>query len=387
MLATITTPRIMLIGGGAVGEIADVMNKLGCCKPLLVTDPFMRDSGKVAHVTDVLKSADINWSMFADTVPEPTDDVIIAGAEIINSGDFDCVIALGGGSPIDTAKAMTVLASGGGQIQDYKVPHQVNEPGLPVIAIPTTAGTGSEVTKVTVITDKSNDEKMLIMGLGCLPSAAIVDYELTFSVPYRTTADTGIDSLTHAIEAYVSARHNPFTDTLALSAMGLIARNIRSACGEPDNTAARESMMLAATQAGMAFSNASVCLVHGMSRPIGAFFHVAHGLSNAMLLPTITAFSAGAAMGRYADCARAMGLADQSTDTEIAVNNLLAELHQLNKDLKVPSPKDYGIDEEKYFSLLTTMGEQALASGSPSNNPRVPTVREMAALYEEAWAS
>ncbi|MBV1932938.1 MAG: iron-containing alcohol dehydrogenase, partial [Porticoccaceae bacterium] len=364
MLATITTPRIMLIGGGAVAEVADVMAKLGCSKPLLVTDPFMRDSGKTAHVTDVLDGAGIAWGLFADTVPEPTDDVVLTGVDILNNGDFDCVIALGGGSPIDTAKAMTILARGGGTIQDYKVPHQANEPGLPIIAIPTTAGTGSEVTKVTVITNKSSDEKMLIMGLGCLPAAAIVDYELTYSVPYRTTADTGIDSLTHAIEAYVSVKHNPYTDTLALSAMGLIARNIRSACREPGNTAARQAMMLAATQAGMAFSNASVCLVHGMSRPIGAFFHVAHGLSNAMLLPTVTAFSTSAAMPRYADCARAMGLAERDTDTETAIQSLLKELRQLNKDLDVPSPKDYGIDKEKYFSLLTTMSEQALASGS-----------------------
>lgn len=387
MLATITTPRIMLIGGGAVAEIADVMAKLACSKPLLVSDPYMRDSGKTAHVTNVLDTANIAWQLFADTVPEPTDDVVIRGAEIISQGDFDCVIALGGGSPIDTAKAMTLLAHGGGSIRDYKVPHQANESGLPIIAIPTTAGTGSEVTKVTVITDKASDEKMLIMGLGCLPAAAIVDYELTYSVPYRTTADTGIDSLTHAIEAYVSVKHNPYTDTLALSAMGLIARNIRSACNEPSNKAAREAMMLAATQAGMAFSNASVCLVHGMSRPIGAFFHVAHGLSNAMLLPLVTAFSAEAAMERYAECAHAMGLVKPGSDTTVAVKRLLAELRQLNIDLKVPSPKEYGIDKEKYFSLLNTMAEQALASGSPNNNPRIPTVEEMAALYAQAWES
>ncbi len=244
MLATITTPRIMLLGGGAVCELAEVIAKLGCCKPLLVTDPFMRDSGKATHITDMLDRANISWSLFADTVPEPTDDVVIAGANIIEKGNFDCVIALGGGSPIDTAKAMTLLAHGGGTIRDYKVPFQANQPGLPVIAIPTTAGTGSEVTKVTVITDKASDEKMLIMGLGCLPAAAIVDYELTYTVPYRTSADTGLDSLTHAIEAYVSAKHNPYTDTLALSAMGLIARNIRKACDEPDNSRAREAMML-----------------------------------------------------------------------------------------------------------------------------------------------
>lgn len=385
MLATITTPPILLIGGGAITELADVLGKLGCAKPLIVTDPFMRDSGKLSAITDVLNSTDISWQVFADTVPEPTDDVVVTGAGMIRAGNFDCLIALGGGSPIDTAKAMSLLAHGGGTVRDYKVPNQPNEPGLPVIAIPTTAGTGSEVTKVTVITDQSNDEKMLIMGLGCLPAAAIVDYQLTYSVPYRTTADTGLDSLTHAIEAYVSARHNPYTDTLALSSMGLIARNIRTACAEPENSAAREAMMLAATQGGMAFSNASVCLVHGMSRPIGAFFHVAHGLSNAMLLPTITEFSAPAAMERYADCARAMGLADSSTSTESAVANLIAELRQLNTDLQVPSPRSYGIDEDKYFSLLPTMAEQALASGSPNNNPRVPKAAEIIQLYREAW--
>ncbi len=385
MLATITTPSIMLIGGGAITELAQVLAKLDCAKPLIVTDPFMRDSGKLSAITDVLASASINWQVFADTVPEPTDDVVVTGADIIRAGDFDSLIALGGGSPIDTAKAMSLLAHGGGTVRDYKVPNQPNERGLPVIAIPTTAGTGSEVTKVTVITDKSNDEKMLIMGLGCLPAAAIVDYELTYSVPQRTTADTGLDSLTHAIEAYVSVRHNPFTDTLALSAMRLIAKNIRVACNEPGNSGAREAMMLAATQGGMAFSNASVCLVHGMSRPIGAFFHVAHGLSNAMLLPTVTAFSAPAAMDRYADCARAMDLANQDTAADAAVASLITELRQLNTDLQVPSPRSYGIEKDKYFSLLSIMAEQALASGSPNNNPRVPSAEDITQLYREAW--
>ena len=158
-------------------------------------------------------------------------------------------------------------------------------PGLPLVAIPTTAGTGSEVTRFTVITDTESDEKMLIAGLACCPLAAIVDYELTLTMPLRLTADTGLDSLTHAIEAYVSRRASPYTDGLAKNAMGLIARHIRTACAEPGNRAAREAMMLGATTAGMAFSNSSVALVHGMSRPIGAFFHVPHGLSNAMLLP------------------------------------------------------------------------------------------------------
>ena len=205
-------------------------------------------------------------------------------------------------------------------------------------------------------------------------------------MPWRLTADTGIDTLTHAIEAYVSKKRNPFTDSIAKSCMALVSRHLRTACNQPDNAPAREAMMLAATQGGMAFSNASVCLVHGMSRPIGAHFHVPHGLSNAMLLPAVTAFSAPEAMTRYADCARAMGTADELDTHVVAVEKLIGELSSLNHDLKVPSPKAYGIGDNKYFSLLETMADQALESGSPANNPRVPSVEEIIAIYEEIWA-
>src|SRR5690606_37214444 len=177
------------------------------------------------------------------------------------AGDFDCVVALGGGSSRDTAKAVAVLAEHGGIMRDYKVPRQVDS-GLPIIAIPTTAGTGSEATRVAVITDTETHEKMLCMGLGLMPVAALVDFELTMTMPYRLTADTGIDSLCHALEAYVSRRANPFTDSIALTAMLAIYQNIRTACAEPDNRAAREAMMLAATQGGIAFANASVTLIH-----------------------------------------------------------------------------------------------------------------------------
>src|ERR1700686_4468404 len=226
---------------------------------------------------------------------------------------------------------------------------------------------------------------MLIMGLACCPAAAIIDYELTFSMPWRLTADTGIDSLTHAIEAYVSRKASPFTDGVARSAMALIAKHIRSACREPDNAAAREAMMLGATQAGMAFSNASVCLVHGMSRPIGAFFHVPHGLSNAMLLPEITAFSAPSALTRYGDCARAMGVAEEGEGSQSAVARLLDELRALNADLHVPSPRDYGIARARYDELLPVMASQAIASGSPANNPRVPSQDEIIELYRRVY--
>jgi alcohol dehydrogenase class IV len=204
-------------------------------------------------------------------------------------------------------------------------------------------------------------------------------------MPLRLTADTGLDSLTHAIEAYVSRRANPFTDGLAKNAMGLIASHIRTACAEPGSRAAREAMMLGATTAGMAFSNASVCLVHGMSRPIGAFFHVPHGLSNAMLLPEIIAFSAPAALERYADCSRAMGVAEEGEGSQAAVARLLDELRQLNSELQVPSPRAWGIAAERYEALLPVMAAQALASGSPGNNPRVPTSDEIIDLYRRVY--
>src|SRR5215472_1540844 len=386
MVATVTMPRLLHIGASAVAEVATVLSRLGVKSTLIVTDGFMVSSGTLAKVTDRLDRAGLAWQVFSDTVPDPTDTVVEAGVVALKAGAYDCLVALGGGSPIDTAKAISVLAANGGKMRDYKVPNEIPKTGLPLIAIPTTAGTGSEVTRFTVITDTERDEKMLIMGLACCPAAAIVDYELTFSMPWRLTADTGIDSLTHAIEAYVSKRASPFTDGVAKSAMALIAKHIRTACHEPRNAQAREAMMLGATQAGMAFSNSSVCLVHGMSRPIGAFFHVPHKLSNAMLLPEITAFSAPAALERYADCARAMSVAAEGEGNQSAVARLLDELRALNADLKVPSPRDYGIDRNRYEELLPTMASQALASGSPGNNPRVPTRDEIIELYKRVYA-
>jgi alcohol dehydrogenase class IV len=226
---------------------------------------------------------------------------------------------------------------------------------------------------------------MLIAGASLLPTAAIVDFELTLSMPRRLTADTGTDSLTHAIEAYVSRKANPFTDALALAAMKTIWEVLPVAYRSPEDRSAREAMMQAATMAGIAFSNSSVALVHGMSRPIGAHFHVPHGLSNAMLLPAVTEFSASAAPERYAACARALGVARQHDSASEAVEKLVAALFQRNAELDVPSPAKFGISEAAYADLIPTMAQQALASGSPANNPRVPTVDEICALYRRIF--
>src|SRR5215471_2918532 len=385
MAALITMPRLMSVGGGALAELPALMARLGLSRPLIVTDPYSARCGILDRATALLDKAQLPWTVFSDTVSDPTTDVIEIGVAILRDGAFDGLVAIGGGSSIDTAKGMSVLFANGGQMRDWKVPADIPQLGPPIVAVPTTAGTGSEVTRFTVVTDTQTDEKMLIAGLACCPVAAIVDYELTLSMPYRLTADTGIDSLTHAIEAYVSRRASPYTDGLARNAMGLIARHIRAACVEPGNRAAREAMMLGATTAGMAFSNASVALVHGMSRPIGAFFHVPHGLSNAMLLPEITAFSVPAALERYADCARAIGVAEEDEGSQAAVARLLDELRKLNQDLRVPTPREWGIDAARYEALLPVMASQALGSGSPANNPRIPTSDEIIELYRRVY--
>jgi alcohol dehydrogenase class IV len=385
MTASIVSPRLMLVGGSAVAQVADVLAKFALKRPLVVTDPFMVSSGMVERLLSPLEEKGVAAQVFSETVSDPTDTVVEAGVAVLKESGADCLIGFGGGSPMDTAKAMAILAAGGGMMRDWKVPAAADMAALPIIAIPTTAGTGSEVTRFTVVTDTERNEKMLVAGLAALPVAAIVDHTLTHSVPPRTTADTGIDSLTHALEAYVSKRANAYSDTMALRAMGLIARNVRTAYAEPRNEAAREAMMLGATLAGLAFSNASVALVHGMSRPIGAHFHVAHGLSNAMLLPAVTRFSLGSALSRYAEAARAMGIARSEEGDQAAASRLVEELGALNRDLAVPSPRAYGLDERKWNDMLPMMAAQALASGSPANNPRVPSDAEIVTLYREAW--
>jgi alcohol dehydrogenase class IV len=383
-VANINLPRILRVGAGASAELVNTLAELGLSRPLLVSDPFIRECGYCERLQRPLETAGIAYGLFSDCVPDPTTDSVYAVLDLLQMGDFDCVVALGGGSSLDTAKAVAVLAKHGGIMRDYKVPHQVDS-GLPVIAIPTTAGTGSEATRVAVITDTDTQEKMLCMGLGLMPVAALVDFELTLTMPYRLTADTGIDSLCHALEAYVSRKANPFTDSIALTAMRTIYQNIRTACAEPDNRAAREAMMLAATQGGIAFANASVTLIHGMSRPIGALYHVPHGLSNAMLLPEVTAWSVGHAPARYADCARYMGISAASDSNATACDKLVAALRGLAADLEVPGPRDYGIAESDWFASLELMAGQALDSGSPANNPRIPEAGDIVTLYERIW--
>jgi alcohol dehydrogenase class IV len=382
----IMMPRDMRVGGGAISQIGDIAQNLGSTRPLVVTDAFLVKTGLAERVLTTLRETGLQPRLFADTVADPTSDSLDAGLEAIKDGDCDAVIGLGGGSPMDTAKALALLAVQGGEMVSYKAPMTNTGPALPIIAVPTTAGSGSEATQFTIITDSRTDEKMLCSGPAFLPVAAVIDYELTLSAPARLTADTGIDALTHAVEAYVSKKANSFSDALCLTAISTIGTNIRRTFADGQDTTGREAMMLAATQAGIAFSNSSVALIHGMSRPLGSHFHIAHGLSNAMLFPTVTEFSVPRATARYADCARAFGAADAETSDAEAAAAFVAAIRELCGDLQVPTPQAYGVDEQRFRELVPVMAEQALASGSPLNNPRVPTADEIAELFHQIYS-
>ncbi|MCW2644568.1 MAG: alcohol dehydrogenase [Pseudonocardiales bacterium] len=382
MVSTFAHPRQMRIGGGARFELAGVIADLGASRPLLVTDNFLESNGSASELLDLMARAGLHPAIWSGTIPDPTTESLGAGLKAVAEHRADLVIGFGGGSPMDTAKAIALLAVRGGSMREYKAPIRNEGPALPIVAIPTTAGSGSEATQFTIITDSASDEKMLCTGPAFLPVAAVIDFELTVSMPPRLTADTGLDALTHAVEAYVSRKANRFSDGLCLTAITSIGQNLRRAYADGADYHAREAMMLASTQAGIAFSNSSVALVHGMSRPIGAHFHVAHGLSNAMLFPLVTRFSISAAESRYADCARALGCATAADDDAHAAQNLAAELETLCRDLSVPTPQAFGIDEQQWKIKIPTMVEQAIASGSPANNPRVPSPADVAAIYK-----
>lgn len=378
-------PNTLAIGGGVTQQIPQWLSSRNLTLVLLITDSTMMALGYGKKIQSMLQASALECDVFDETVPEPTAESIQKGVKAIKLKAYDAIIALGGGSVIDSAKAIAVMSTHPGTIRDVAFPTMNDEPSIPIIAVPTTAGTGSEVTRFTIITDETTDEKLLCVGNAFVPTAAFIDYELSLSVPPRSTADTGIDAITHAIEAYVSQKANLYSDSQALAAMRLLGPNITTAYHSGNDHQARAAMMLGSTLAGIAFSSASVALVHGMSRPIGAFFHVPHGLSNAMLLPSITAFSLPHALNRYAECAVALGYADSKDTAAVAANKLVDRLIELNAELQVPTLSDFGIDQTRYMAAIPIMAQQALASGSPQNNPYVPTKAEIESLYVNLW--
>jgi alcohol dehydrogenase class IV len=386
MATSFNIPTSVIVSGGASAELLPQLRRLGASCVLIVTDAFMVQTGVVARLIAPLQEAGIEIAVFDGVQPDPTVQNVRDGLALFRSSGAEAVVAIGGGSPLDAGKAISILTTNPEPLADYMGYHKIPKAGAPLIAIPTTAGTGSEVTKVAVITDTERDVKMMILDQHLLPVVALVDYELTLTMPAPLTAHVGVDTLTHGIEAYVSRKASEMTDPIALSCIRLAATHLVPAWEDPNNHAAREGMMLSATQGGMAFANSSVCLVHGMSRPLGLLFHIPHGLSNAMLLPAVTRFSLAGAEARYASVARTMGLCAGDACNTTAATSLVHGLEKLNAHLEVPRIRDFrGATLDVFEASLEKMASDALASGSPANNPVVPTASEIVQLYREAW--
>lgn len=372
----IMLPKRTVVGKGALAQAG--LSQYGE-KPLVVTGKYTAKSPAAA---ELLRYAP-NAVVFDGITGEPTDDMTEAAVQAYRENGCDYVIGIGGGSALDSAKAAAVLAALGGDICGY-LGQEISGKLPPLVLIPTTAGTGSEATRFTVITDTKRGIKMLLKGDVLLPDLAVLDYSFTQSSPQSVTAATGMDALTHAIESYTSKKANPVTDVFALSALKRIFANLPTAYREPDNERAREELSLAAYEAGVCISNASVTLVHGMSRPIGALFHVPHGISNAMLDVKCLSFALSGAYDRFAQAARAIGASSSADDRE-AAESFITALEELCRQVEIPTLAQYGVDRERFFASMDKMADDALASGSPANTLREVTKADVLAIYKSLW--
>lgn len=384
-VAEFRMPKSVLYGRNSFEKLGDQSRKLGK-RAFIVSDTIMEKLGYVERCVDHLNAKGITVITYNEVNTEPTNLHVLEALSICKEGKCDFIIGIGGGSCIDVAKAVAVLYTNGGEIEDYvQKDIEIEYNPLPLIAIPTTSGTGSEVTSVAVITNKKTDVKMMIKHPSFIPHVAIIDPIFTSSVPPHITAATGVDALCHAIEAYISKVSQPLTDVLALSAIESIMKYLRIAYEDGDNMEAREAMMIASLQAGIAFSNASVTLVHGMSRPVGALFHVPHGISNAILLPAVLEFTKMSAIKRLAEVGRSLNKDLYSHSNEEVANYTIAEIKKLCFDLRIPNLREYGIDEVEFENAISKMAKDAIESGSPSNNPRVPSCDEIKELYRKCF--
>ncbi|EEK89552.1 Iron-containing alcohol dehydrogenase [Bacillus cereus m1550] len=378
-------PKSVLYGRNSLEKLGEQSKKLGK-RAFIVTDTIMEKLGYVEKCMQQLNKKGITVSTYNKVDAEPTNIHVLEALSLCKEEKCDFIIGIGGGSCIDAAKAVAVLYTNGGEVEDYvQKDIEIENNPLPLIAIPTTSGTGSEVTSVAVITNKKTDVKMMMKHPSFIPKVAIIDPVLTSSLSPQITAATGIDALCHAIEAYISKVSQPLTDVLALSAIESIMKYLRIAYEDGRNMEAREAMMIASLQAGIAFSNASVTLVHGMSRPVGALFHVPHGISNAILLPTVLEFTKTSAMKRLAKIGRSLNKDLYSNSDEEVADYTLGEIKKLCFDLRIPNLKEYGIDEIEFENAISKMASDAIESGSPANNPRVPSYDEIKELYRECF--
>lgn len=374
------TPGKILTGEGALDLAGDILKSFGK-KALLVTDEMMVRLGNVGHVTALLNRLSIDYVIDAEINSEPSDNMIMSGAEQYIKEGCDCLIAVGGGSPMDSMKAIATCAVSGRHINSF-LGESIDFPLPPMCAIPTTAGTGSEATQFTIINNTQDQIKMLLKGPALMADLAVVDPDFTLTAPPSVTSSTGLDALCHAVEAYTSVKAFPMSDTMALSAVKRIFENLPECFHNGKNVQSRANMATAALEAGIAFNNSSVTIIHGMSRPIGALYHVPHGLSNAMLMDKCLRFAMEGCPDRFCDLARTAGIYQPGMSEEAGAHAFLEAVSALCRELRVQTPEEFGIDREDFFRNISKMADDALASGSPGNTRRSPTKQEVEALYQ-----
>lgn len=376
-------PQYIISGENALKMSAEYFKAFGR-KALIVTDNIMVKLGNVKKLTDILEEIHISYVIYSGINSEPTHTMIDEGVDIYKKEGCDFLIGIGGGSPIDAMKAIGAVAANGGSITEY-MGKRIECELPPTCAIPTTAGTGSEATKVSIITNTDTGVKMLLSDPKLMARIAVVDPVFTLTVPPEVTAATGVDALTHAIEAYTSARAFSMSDIYALSAVKRIFENIHEVYTNGSNVKARTEMAIAALEAGIAFSNSSVTIVHGMSRPIGALFHVPHGLSNAMLLDVCLDYLKPGAVSRLSRLAKAIGVHRPGMTPEEGAHAFVTATKALLRTLNIKTPEEFGINRKEFFRQIPKMAEDALISGSPLNTRRTPNKDDIVELYKKLW--
>lgn len=376
-------PEKTIIGENALIESMNIIKSFGK-KALVVCGKVMTKNGTVGVLTNLLKENGVAFEVFNNITGEPTDKMIEEGVKAYKESGCDFCIAIGGGSPLDSAKAIGAMTVLEGKISDY-MGKEIKGNFPPLVLIPTTAGTGSETTKFTIITDTERDIKMLLKGEDLLPDLAVIDYKFSLTAPKSITAATGMDALTHAVESYTSKKGNTLTDMYALSAIKRIFKYLPIAYKDGSNKKAREELSIAAFEAGVCINNASVTLVHGMSRPIGALFHVPHGISNAMLIKECLSYALDGCYEKFSEIAKALNLTHEFMTCEEASNEFIRALENLCGICEIPTLKEYGINKTDFDNVIDKMAQDAMDSGSPGNTIKKVTKEDLIEIYKKLW--
>ncbi|MBO0452557.1 iron-containing alcohol dehydrogenase [Candidatus Enterococcus murrayae] len=377
---TFKVPQSIEFGIGSLKKLPEILKENQSEHVFLISDRGLEGLGVVKKIQDIIEAAGISCTTYLGTIPNPTVAVVNESAALYKECGATSIVALGGGSSMDVAKTTGVLAKYGGEITDYEGLYKVPGPVVPIIAIPTTAGSGSEVTASAVITDEARNYKMSVISYEMLPKYALLDPELIMTAPASIAAACGIDALIHAMEAYVSRNASPFTDAMAEKAMKLIGGNLRQFVANRQDEEAACAMMAGSTFAGMAFAWAKLGNVHAMSHPLSAYFHIAHGVANAILLPTIVEFNALADRGRYETIYNFIREKKEPA-ADFSPQLLIDEIKKLNADLGIPSClSEMGVTEDK----IPEMAEDAMKSPNVAVNPRLTTIKDIIDLYQKA---